>query len=83
MVGYAACGGVAGLGEQLKQLYVTDNAGRTWRWVRRADFPVGGYLSSVSFADRLAGLLVESRGGLLATGDGGRTWHRLLLTSGG
>jgi photosystem II stability/assembly factor-like uncharacterized protein len=80
-LGFAACGTVPGAGQQLKQLYVTEDGGATWE-LRAAckQLPSGGYLDTISFADDRNGLMTTGRGGLLATGDGGRTWKTLLFT---
>jgi photosystem II stability/assembly factor-like uncharacterized protein len=64
----------------VKRLYVTHDAGRTWRRDAQARLPTSGYLSSISFASPRNGLMTTGRGGLLATEDAGRSWHTLLFT---
>jgi photosystem II stability/assembly factor-like uncharacterized protein len=79
-LGFAACGGEPGAGEQIKRLYVTHDDGRTWRRQSQARLPASGYLTWISFASAQDGLMTTGRGGLLATRDGGRSWRTLLIT---
>ncbi len=80
-LGFAACGGQPGAGNQLKRLYITHDGGRTWRLgADERRMPSGGYLSSIRFTDARHGLMTAVRAGLLATADGGRTWRTLLLS---
>jgi photosystem II stability/assembly factor-like uncharacterized protein len=67
-------------------LYMTDDGGATWRWLRSV--PVGS-ASSVTFADPDHGwLVVWPTGDLLEmlavdrTSDGGRTWQRVTIPAG-
>lgn len=83
--GWALCTGQPGVGSQAKQLYRLDPGAA--QWVLVADAPLGkvpepgalsqgGYASGLAFADGRHGWITHSRGGLLATSDGGRTWAK-------
>lgn len=80
-VGFAACAGEPGTGEQEKWLYVTHDGGRTWRLVAgEKRLPIGGYLASIAFATARTGVMTTARGGVAVTDDGGRTWRPVLAT---
>jgi photosystem II stability/assembly factor-like uncharacterized protein len=77
-LGFAACAGVGGTGNQLKWLYVTHDAGRSWRLQAGQKMPEPGYLTSIRFTSARDGLLAAYRGGVAATHDGGRIWRWIL-----
>lgn len=79
-LGFAVCAQEPGAGSQRKELFVTEDGGRSWRLRTGPEqMPIGGYLGSVSFSDARDGLLTTDRGsGLLATADGGRSWRTIL-----
>ena len=72
------CLGQPGAGQQNKALYETAD-GRTWRL--RRSLSGSGYGLALAFASKGFGLLAESRGGVLVTRDGGRTWRLASMTS--
>lgn len=72
------CLGQPGAGQQNKALYETFD-GR--RWVLRRDLKGGGYGWGLAFSPSGFGLLAESRGTLLVTRDGGRSWRSARMTS--
>lgn len=70
---WIVCAGQPGAGQQLKAVYRTSDAGRTWR--RRSGALSGsGYVYGASFATDGFGLVWEGRGTLYVTRDGGRRW---------
>jgi photosystem II stability/assembly factor-like uncharacterized protein len=72
-LGWIVCAGQPGTGQQLKAVYRTSDAGRTWR--RLSDALSGsGYVYGASFARDGFGLVWEGRGTLYVTRDGGRHW---------
>lgn len=73
--GWAACSGQPGAGQQMKALYTTDDAGKTWSLVN--DLGGGGYLTGMAFRPDGTGWVWRSRGGMTATSDGGTTWRWL------
>src|SRR5205085_2418951 len=74
--GFLACGYPPAAGSQLKQLYVTHDAGRTWRLqAGEKQLPGIGYLLSITFRSVRDGALTAQRGGMAVTHDGGRTWQ--------
>lgn len=83
-LGFAVCAQEPAAGSQRKELFVTEDGGRSWRL--RTGFermPIGGYLGSLSFSNARDGLLTTDRGsGLLATDDGGRSWRTILPAPG-
>ena len=80
-LGFLACGFEPGAGSQLKQLYVTRDAGRTWRLrAGEKQLPDIGYLESIAFRSARDGVLTAQRGGVAVTHDGGRTWHWILTS---
>ena len=86
--GWLACGTEPGAGNQAKYLYRTDDAGSHWKLVSQSpvapidaaapkSLPTSGYVADLFFRDESHGWLATSRGGLLHTTDGGRTWQPL------
>jgi photosystem II stability/assembly factor-like uncharacterized protein len=81
MLGFLACAGQPAAGSQLKSLYVTHDAGRTWRLeAGEKHVPDIGYLVSIAFTSARDGAMTATRGGAAVTHDGGRTW-RWIVTS--
>jgi photosystem II stability/assembly factor-like uncharacterized protein len=76
--GWALCAGLPGAGQQMKAVYVSDDGGKTWRLA--GDPGGGGYAAGLFFRPNGVGWLWESRGGMLATADGGRTWRPVGVT---
>lgn len=72
------CLGQPGAGQQNKALYETTDGKR---WVLRRNLSGSGYGQWLAFSRSGFGLLAESRGGLLLTRDGGRTWTETRITS--
>lgn len=86
--GWLACGGEPSAGSQAKYVYRTDDAGSHWRLVSQTSMspldasapkslPTSGYVADVFFRDEASGWLATSRGGLLHTTDGGKSWKPL------
>lgn len=85
-VWWLVCVSTGAAGNEDKAIYSTSDGGRTWQ-ARAATFPVGnrererGGISSYGYPDGLAftagrwGLLLESRGTLYVTRDGGMHFH--------
>lgn len=85
-VGWIICTGeIRGIGWLDKELYRTDDAGRSWRLVAAGGYDVretggmpGGYLGDLFFLDENHGWYSEVRhGALYATADGGHSWQHL------
>jgi photosystem II stability/assembly factor-like uncharacterized protein len=72
-LGWIVCAGQPGTGQQLKAVYRTTNAGRTWQRAR-GDLTSSGYAWGAAFARDGFGLVWESRGTLYVTRDGGERW---------
>jgi photosystem II stability/assembly factor-like uncharacterized protein len=71
---WIVCLGQPSAGNQAKQVFRTANGGTTWRAV--AGMLAGyGYPAGLAVAGSGFGLMWESRGTLLVTRDGGRSWH--------
>lgn len=90
--GWALCAGQPGVGMQSKWLYKTEDAGRNWQLIAAAEIgkpygegglPRGGYVSGFFFLDEVHGWISHSRGGLIATADGGKTWRGVRIGPGG
>jgi photosystem II stability/assembly factor-like uncharacterized protein len=75
---WALCLGEPGAGQQNKVLYETVDAST---WTVRKHLSGSGYGQRLAFARTGFGLLAESRGGLLVTRDGGRSWRMPRITS--
>jgi len=83
-LGWMACGGLPGAGQQEKEVFRTLDGGHSWRaraWAiagkhprTRGGLSFMGSVSGIAFARDGFGLLWESRGTLLVTRDGGKTW---------
>jgi photosystem II stability/assembly factor-like uncharacterized protein len=84
--GWVACGWQPATAMQPKAVYRTDDGGQSWDLMaatgiptefkgKQGTIPMGGHLSSLFFLDAQHGWMGESRGVLLATADGGRTWQ--------
>lgn len=71
---WALCFSEPGAGQQLKQLFVSDDGGTTWS--RRPDPSSSGYSTEIEpqSAD-VAWLVGDGRADVLRTDDGGRTWR--------
>jgi photosystem II stability/assembly factor-like uncharacterized protein len=89
--GFEACGSVPGAGSQWKELYATDDGGRTWslraessppgQREARTALPVSGYVGGLDFTNREVGFIALDRGGVAMTADGGRRWRMVLVHS--
>lgn len=88
--GWMLCGGMPGAGEQVKQLYKTENGGDNWRLIAGSargaaanhvpnSLPTIGYVSDLYFLDDSRGWLTSTHGGLYCTGDGGLSWTRVAI----
>ncbi len=66
------CGGQPGAGNQVKTAYRSSDGGL--HWARQSPLPSPGYVGTLAAADATTWVLAETRGGLLVTHDGGRTW---------
>jgi photosystem II stability/assembly factor-like uncharacterized protein len=66
------CLGEPGVGQQNKALYETTD-GRKWKL--RSNLSGSGYGQGLAFSKTGFGLLAESRGSLLVSRNGGRSWH--------
>jgi photosystem II stability/assembly factor-like uncharacterized protein len=71
---WVLCLGEPGVGQQNKALYETTD-GKSWVLVLRKNLSGSGYGQSLAFSPTGFGLLAESRGGLLVTRNGGRSWR--------
>jgi photosystem II stability/assembly factor-like uncharacterized protein len=92
--GWVACTSEAGAGSQGKEVWSTGDGGRSWRLRARTklpglpaaglrnqgDLPLFGYVTGIAFLPDRRGWLWESRGWLLMTRDGGRSWRRSPIT---
>jgi photosystem II stability/assembly factor-like uncharacterized protein len=72
------CLGQPGAGQQNKALYETSDARR---WTLRRNLSSSGYGQAMAFSPSGFGLLAESRGGLMVTRSGGRSWTFSRITS--
>jgi len=87
--GRLLCVSGGAMGEEPKSLYATIDGGRRWTIVAETTFrrhvrgalPLFGYPGGLDFVNPVTGWVWESRGNLYATGDGGRTWRSLGVTS--
>jgi photosystem II stability/assembly factor-like uncharacterized protein len=87
--GFLACGSVPATIDQLKELYVTDDGGSTWRIRERSKFqgsrtfggtiPIEGHADGIEFRSATDGLLLAGRVGLYRTRDGGHHWDTPLF----
>jgi photosystem II stability/assembly factor-like uncharacterized protein len=71
-LGWLVCAGQPSAGQQLKAVYRTSDAGRTWR--RTAGLSSSGYAWGTVFARDGFGMVWEGRGTLYVTRDGGTRW---------
>lgn len=80
-VGWLVCYGQGGVGGQPKQLYASRDGGRTWT-LREPErrMPWFGYVLGLQMLADGHGWLLLSRGGLVITADGGRTWRTASVT---
>mgnify|MGYP000055864285 CR=1 FL=1 len=88
--GWAVCGFRPGAGQQPKEVWSTRDGGATWRLLNRAS-PAGrtvgqglcvcGYSDGIAMTAGSAGWLWTTRGSFYRTGDGGRTWSSLPISS--
>lgn len=76
--GWVACAGQPGAGQQRKAVYGTADGGMNWHTA--ADPGGGGYLASIFFQPDGRGWLLERRGSLLFTPDGGKSWSPAPVT---
>lgn len=74
------CLGQPGAGQQNKALFETTD-GKRWALRSGRSLYGSGYGQALAFSRSGFGLLAESRGGLLVTRDGGRTWKETRITS--
>ncbi len=92
--GWMLCPGQPSAGSQGKELFRTADGGVTWALFSSAGWgadstppalglPGSGYASDLFFLDALHGWMSEERGGVVATGDGARSWHRLSFDATG
>ncbi|MDE3096919.1 MAG: hypothetical protein KGK07_13105 [Chloroflexota bacterium] len=92
--GWMLCPGQPSAGSQAKELFHTTDGGTTWtpfsyvHWGTDPtpspfELPVGGYASDLFFLDAQHGWMSEERSGVLATGDGAQSWHRLSFDATG
>ena len=73
------CLGQPGAGQQNRALYETRDGKR---WMLRSNLSGSGYGQGLRFSSSGFGLLAESRGGLLVSRDGGRSWQfAMTITS--
>ena len=72
-LGWIVCAGQPGTGQQLKAVYRTTDAGKTWQRAH-GDLTSSGYAWGAAFARDGFGLVWESRGTLYVTRDGGGRW---------
>jgi photosystem II stability/assembly factor-like uncharacterized protein len=72
-LGWIVCVGQPGTGQQLKAVYRTTNAAKTWRRAT-GDLTSSGYAWGAGFAPDGFGLVWEGRGTLYVTRDGGGHW---------
>jgi photosystem II stability/assembly factor-like uncharacterized protein len=87
--GWLLCAGGGAMGAQPKTLYETRDGGHHWTLVMKTTFtrhtrgalPLFGYPGGLDFVDARTAWIGEARGDLYATGDGGRTWRSLRITS--
>jgi hypothetical protein len=87
--GFLACGSVPATIDQLKELYVTDDSGSTWRIRERSKFqrsrtlggsiPIEGHADGIEFRSATDGFLLAGRVGLYRTRDGGHHWDTPLF----
>jgi len=84
-IAWLACSMGGGAGNELKAIYETTDAGRSWqaRTMVRPDRPslslgsgLGsyGYMRAIAFTPDGEGWLTETRGSFFSTTDGGSTW---------
>ena len=81
--GYYLCGLDVAMGSMPKELYRTDDGGRTWHLAGAVDregkpdgsLPLWGVPTDLRFLDSGHGWLATDRNGSWATADGGRTWE--------
>ena len=82
--GWLAVASQPGAGNQMKDLYVTTDGGRSWAKIASsptfsspstpASLPLGGYLRDLDFVTKRVGYMSLARGFVLKTQDGGRDW---------
>ncbi len=85
--GWLAVASQPGAGNQLKDLYVTTDGGKSWAKIASsptfsspatpASLPLGGYLSDLDFVTARVGYMSLARGLVLKTQDGGHEWTAL------
>jgi photosystem II stability/assembly factor-like uncharacterized protein len=91
--GWVVCVTEAGAGYQGKEIWSTSDGGSRWTLAGRThpiappepaqqvgNLPGFGYPTGATFLGDGHGWLVQSRGEMLVTADGGRTWQRSPLT---
>jgi photosystem II stability/assembly factor-like uncharacterized protein len=92
--GWLVCVSEGGAGSEGKEVWATDNGGRSWTIRARTRFvsapteqlpnvgnlPLFGYPAGISFLPDGHGWLWEGRGWLLTTTAGGRTWRKSPIT---
>lgn len=85
---WVACGVEPSAGSELKQVFVSIDGGSTWQLrAQTADLsgPAVGtltqaaYVSDLQLASSAVGFMALSRGGILRSVDGGRTWSQVDL----
>jgi photosystem II stability/assembly factor-like uncharacterized protein len=85
---WVACGVEPSAGTELKQVFVSSDGGGTWQLrAQTADLAgpavgtltQGGYVSDLQVVSSTLGFMALSRGGILRSADGGRTWSQVDL----
>jgi hypothetical protein len=76
---WALCGGDGGAGQQLKQVYVASELGRSFQ--KAGALPGRGYAGAIAAASGRAAWMSGARGPVLGTVDGGTTWSEVTEDS--